>query len=197
MRTFCPPNLPAREFFEAAFRLKEVEKSAGKPYETLAEEYERLNEEIAELKVAVASLDEKKIRLSQEIDSVSSQVESLKGIRKKSEADVEIQTTRLQHVKSGIKDQEEEKSRLNKEMKELRNRKGKLCLEIDGKDEVLERLNKLGFSDEDLLLFRSILEKMSRTEGTSPGQIRERFFSALGLFKDISGFEKSAIQKRN
>jgi len=203
MRTFCPPDLPAREFFEAAFRLKELERSAGTPYQTLAEEYERLNEEIAELEVVVASLDEKRIRLSQEIDSMSSQVESLKGIRKKSEADAEIESARVQYLKSCTKDTKEEKSRLNKEMKELRNRKGKLCLEIDGKDEVLERLNNLGFSDEDLLRFRSILEKMSRIAGTSPAQIKEMFFSSLGLIGDISGFEKkrdaevAAIKKLN
>jgi len=48
----------------------------------------------------------------------------------------------------------------------------------------------MGFLDEDLLQLKTFLERMSTDENSDIGQVRERIFSALGLYKDIKGLEK-------
>jgi uncharacterized coiled-coil DUF342 family protein len=195
-----PTDFPAKEFLEAALRLGELEKGVGKPFTVLAEEYARLKEDVEKLKSEVDTLSKTKSELVKEAEPLRSQIESLERAKRKLENDIEIQTRRLQELKLKEKETGEEKSRLSREIKDLRSRKTRLSSEVDGKEESLRRLNDIGLSDEDLLRIIAFIVRTSKNEGISGNDLKNRFFSALGLFEDISGLEnrqKAEMQKVN
>ena len=181
-KKLLPSDFPARDFLEAALRLHELEKGEGKPFATLAEEYVRLKEGVEKLQPEVDSLSKNKKELTEVIEDLSAQLESLERAKNKLENEVEMQTARLREFKSRTKEAREEKSRLDKETKDLQRRTVKLSAEIDGKEESLRRLNDIDFSDEDLLRLGSFIERTSKSEGISGNQLKEKFFSTLRLF---------------
>jgi DNA repair exonuclease SbcCD ATPase subunit len=185
-----PTDFPAREFLEAALRLGELEKGVGKPFVVLAEEYAKLKEGVDKLESEVESLVKNKAELFKEIEPLRSQLESLERAKGKLENDIEIQTRRLQELKSAIKETGEQKSQLGREIKDLQSRKTGLSSEVDSKEESLRRLNDIGLSDEDLLRIIAFIERTSKNEGISDSELKKKFFSALGLFEDISNLEK-------
>ena len=183
------PDFSPKDFFETALRLRELEESQGKPFETLAEEYARLKEAVDKFKAEVGSLDKNKIELAKEVEPLRSQLESLERAKGKLENEVGIQTTKLRELKLKVKEAEEEKTRIDRDTKDLQRRKVKLSSEVDGKEESLRKLDDLGLSNEDLLRLTSFIERTSKSEGLSGNQVKERFFSALSLFEDVSGLE--------
>ena len=188
-KKLLPVDFPAKDFLEAALRLDELEKGEGKPFATLAEEYVRLKEGVDKLKSEVDSLGKNKEELVKEVEPLHSQLESLERAKNRLENDVEIQTRKLKELKSKTKETEEEKSRLSRETKDLQRRKTRLSAEVDSKEESLRRLNDIGLSDEDLLRITTFIERTSKNEGISGNELKKKFFSALGLFEDISGLE--------
>jgi len=48
----------------------------------------------------------------------------------------------------------------------------------------------MGFSDEDLLRIKSFLERLSKDENDDITKVKEKFFSALVLHRDINGLEQ-------
>jgi len=190
-RRFTPVDFPARDFFEVALRLHELEKSEGKPFDSMAEGYKMLRESAEKLGKEVDSLRERKSELSKEIEPLSGQMEALKGVKQKLGHEVEIQTAKIRELKSRIKEADEDRTRLNREAKDLQRRKAKLSAEVDGKEDSLRRLNDIGLSDVDLLRLKAFLERMSEGEATTSEQVRERFFSALSLFREVSELEKT------
>jgi len=199
-KKFLPVDFPAKDFLEAALRLNELEKSEGKPFDTLAVEYVRLKEGVDELKAEVDSLIKNKEELIESARPLHSELESLEGTKAKLENAVEIQTGKLNELKLKTKETEEEKYRLNRETKDLQRRKAKLSSEVDDREELLRRLNAIGLSEEDLLRVTTFIEKTSKKEGISGNDLRKRFLSVLGLFEDISGLEnrqKTEIQQVN
>jgi chromosome segregation ATPase len=197
-KKLLPVDFPAKDFLEAALRLDELEKGEGKPFATLAEEYVRLKEGVEKLKSEVDSLGKNKEELIKEAEPLRSQLESLERTKNRLENAVEVQSRKLQELKSKTKETEEEKSRLDRETKDLQRRKTKLSSEVDGREESLRRLNDIGLSDEDLLRITTFIERTSKNEGISSNELKNKFFSALGLFEDISGLEnrrKVEIQK--
>ncbi|MFC1956479.1 hypothetical protein ACFLWZ_08220, partial [Chloroflexota bacterium] len=187
---FLPPEVPAQEFFETARRLHDLEISQGKSFETITEVYKSHCQRIENLKGEVDSLSKAKSQMSNEIKPLSSQLETLKRERERLENDVQIQTTRIQESKFKLKEVEGEKSTLDKETKDLHRRRIKLSSEVEGKVESLQKLGEMGFSDEDLLRLKAFLERISKDENNNIIQAKEEFFSALGLYKDIDGFEQ-------
>ncbi len=103
---------------------------------------------------------------------------------------MEIETARLKELKQRIKESEQEKSGFEKETAELKRTKLKLSSELQGKEEALNKLNEIGLSDEDLLRVRAFLDRTGKSEGISPDKVRDDLFTALSLFKDISGLER-------
>jgi len=198
IKGFAQPDFSPKDFFEAAFRLRDLEESQGEPFETLAEEYARYKEAVDKLKAEVDSLGKSKAGLTKEVEPLGLQLESLQRAKSKLESDVEIQTIKLRELKLKVKEAEEEKKRIDKETKDLQGRKVRLSSEVDGKEESLKKLSDLGLSNEDLLRLTSFIERTSRNEGLSGDQVKERFFSALSLFEDTSGLEnrrKAEIQQ--
>jgi predicted nucleic acid-binding Zn-ribbon protein len=190
VKKLLPPDFPVKEFFESARRLRDLETSQGKSFETITEEYKIHCQRIEKLKGEVDSLSKAKLQLSNEIKPLSSQLDTLKREKERLENDVQIQTTKIQELKSRLKEAEGEKSTLDRETKDLHRRKVKLSSEVEGKDETLRKLGEIGFSDEDLLRLKAFLERMSKDENIDLTKVKEKFFSALGLYKDINGFKR-------
>jgi DNA repair exonuclease SbcCD ATPase subunit len=188
-KKLMPADFPAKDFLEAALRLNELERSEGRPFGTLAEEYVRLKEGVDELKAEVDSLVKNKEELINSARPLRSELESLERTKEKLDNAVKIQAGKLTELKSETKEREEERSRLSGEIKDLQRRKTKLYSEVGGREELLRRLNAIGLSDEDLLRITNFVEKTSKNEGISGSELKKRFFSALDLFKDVSGLE--------
>lgn len=121
--------------------------------------------------------------MSNEIKPLLSQLDALK--REKGKL-----TTRILELKSRLKEAEEEKSTVERETKDLQRRKVKLSSEVEGKEESLRKLELMGFSDEDLLRLTAFLERISKDENNDVTKVKEKFFSALELHKDIDGLEQ-------
>ena len=77
IKGFAQPDFSPKDFFEAAFRLRELEESQGKPFETLAEEYTRSEEAVDKLKAEVDSLSKNKAGLTKEVEPLGLRLESL------------------------------------------------------------------------------------------------------------------------
>ncbi|MFC1968229.1 hypothetical protein ACFLVX_02410 [Chloroflexota bacterium] len=184
------PDFATEEFFEAARRLRDLEISQGKSFETITEEYKSHCQQIEKLKGESESLSKTKSQLTNEIKPLQPQLEALKREKERLENDVQIQTAKIQESKSRLKEAEEEKLTLDRETKDLHRRKVKLSSEVEGKEESLRKMGEMGFSDEDLLRLKAFLEKISKDENNDVTQVKENFFSALGLYKDIDGFEQ-------
>ncbi len=182
-------SFQAKDFLEAALRLQDLEKTGGKTFSILAEEYIRLKESVDILKSEVESLDRNKTELIGNVKPLQSKVETLERTQRKLESDIEIHTKKLRDIQLKTEEAEGEKSQRNKETKDLQKMKAKLTSEIGGKEESLRELNNIGFSDEDLLRIRGFIERTSRAESISDNELKEKFFSALALFSDISGLE--------
>jgi chromosome segregation ATPase len=192
VKAFAPADFPAKDFFESAVRLHDLEENEGKSFEELTEEYRRLSERTEQLRTQADLLEKKKPELSQEVQSLSSQVVALERTTKELRGGVDIQEAKLQELRSRVREAREEKSRLDKEIKEFKRRMVRLSSEVDGKEESLRRLNDIGFSDEDLLRVRSLLEKMAEKEGTHANEVKENFFRALDYFDTLSELRKLA-----
>jgi len=197
VKRFLPPEVPAQEFFETARRLHDLEISQGKSFETITEEYKSHCQRIENLKGEVDSLSKAKSQMSNGIKPLSSQLEALKREKERLENDVQIQTTRIQELKSRLKEVEGEKSTLDKETKDLYRKKVKLFSEVAGKEETLRKLGEMGFSDEDLLRLQVFLERISKDENNDVTQVKEKFFSVLGLYKDIDSLEQKKATETN
>ena len=195
IKTFAPADFPAKEFFESAVRFHELEENEGKPFEELAEQYRRLSESTEELRAQADLLEKRKTELSQEVQSLSSQAVALERTAKELRGGVDIQEAKLQELRSRVREAKEERAQLDKEIKEFNRRMMRLSSEVDGKEESLRRLNGIGFSDEDLLRLRSLLEKMTKKEGTQVNQVKENFFRALDYFGGLSGLQKMADEE--
>ena len=60
---FAPVDFPAKNFFEVALRLHELESSEGKPFDDLAEEYKRLQEVVPKLVKEVDALRDRQFKM--------------------------------------------------------------------------------------------------------------------------------------
>jgi len=191
VKRFSVTDFPTEEFVRAALRLQTLEKEAGSRFEDLTEEYKKLQEGVEKLTKQIDGLNQNKLELSEEIVPLSRQSEEAKRQNEKLEGEIEVQKAKVQDLRSKVKEIKEDKSQLSRQVKGLKRREAKLSAQVDGREESLARINDIGLADEDLLRLRAFLEKMSEQEGISPEQVKERFFQALSLFRELSGLEKN------
>jgi chromosome segregation ATPase len=158
--------------------------------ETLAEEYTGYQDKIGKLIAEVDSLSKTSSELSDELKLLSPELEVLKREKRKLKSDVEIQTNRVREMESKLKEAGEVMSSLCKETKELQRKKNKLSSEVNSKEEALIKLKEIGLSEEDLLRLRAFIERISQNLNTDVSQVKEDFFSAIALYKDISSLEQ-------
>ena len=190
VKKLLPADFPVEEFFQAAIRLRELEASQGKTFETITEEYKSNCHRIEKLKGEIDSLSKVKSQLTEEIKPLQSKLDTMRREGDRLENDVQIQINKLQELKSRLKEAEQERSATDKEVKDLHRKKVKLASEVDGKEETLQRLSDIGFSDEDLLRLKSFLERIGKDKKNDMAKIKEDFFSVLGLYKDIDSLEQ-------
>ena len=84
----------------------------------------------------------------------------------------------------------EEKERLEGEIEELRRRLSACKAELSGKEEALRRLSELGFGEEELLRLHSFLSRTSRKEGIEGEKLKDKFFSYLSTFAELTELER-------
>ncbi len=104
---------------------------------------------------------------------------------------LKIQETKVEEVKTKVIERGREMGQLSEEVKDLKAKRKKLSLEVDGKEESLIRLNDIGLLDEDLLRLKAILERIAKASGAGQKEVKERFFAGLGTFKDITELQNS------
>jgi len=135
-------------------------------------------------------LDRTRSELSSNVKVLSSEIETLKREKDKLGNDIQIQSTRIRELKLTIKKSEEQESVLDRDTSELEKKKVKLIAEVVGKEESLNRINEIGFSDEDLLRVKGFLARLSKDENNDLATVKEAFFSTLALYMDIDGLEQ-------
>ncbi len=194
VKVFCPENYPVKEFFESALKLHQLEEAEGKPFESLAEQYAAMKKEIGEIGNEVNSLNQQKADLTGELASATSELQGLENKRKEEKTLLETQATELKKTEAARVEAQEHVTQLEKDIDSLEKIKVKLGSQVDGKEKSLESLQSMNFSEEDLLRLRDRIEHMAKKDGADPEQVKDRFFSALDKFGDLSGSEK-AIQK--
>lgn len=194
VKIYAPDDFPAKDFFQAALHLHNLEKAEKKPFQEVAEEYATLKQKAGELATEINSLDKKKKELAGQVESLTSEKTALENQRDEVKGSVEAEYADLEEAKALVMTAKDELSQLEGETEGLQKKKVKLCSEVNGKEESLAKLKEMGFSEEDLLQLRNLVENMSEKEGISPGQVKDSFFSALAHFGDLSGFQK-AVQE--
>jgi phage shock protein A len=193
MRELTEAESSAADFLNAALRLHQLEEKEGKIYEVLIEEYEKAKEDLGHLESEANSLVEKKKTLTEEVGTITSEVEKLRKTKGKLETEADGLTTRVKALKSKADETKAESIRITREVKELKRRRVKLSSEVDGKEESLLRLNDIGFLDEDLLRLKAILDRTAEGSGAGQREVKEKFFAALGAFKDITELQKCQV----
>lgn len=194
VKIYAPDDFPAQNFFEAALNLHKLEEAEGKPFQDAAKEYAILKQKTGELGTEVDSLDKKKKELAEEVESLTSEVNALRSRRDEVKGSVDAESVKVEEIKATVTAANEEFSQLKNEIEDLQKKKVKLCSEVGGKEDSLAKLKEMGFSEEDLLRLRNLIEGMAKKEGVSPGQVKDSFFSALVHFGDLSGLQ-NAVQE--
>ncbi|MFC2014789.1 hypothetical protein ACFLUP_02215 [Chloroflexota bacterium] len=194
VKVFSPENFPAKDFFESALKLRQLEEAEGKPFENLLEEYDSMKQKVSEIESEVKLLNQTKTNLTGDVASLSSELKVLENEREEEKALLETQGVTLKETGAAVVDAQEKITLLNKEIEGLEKKKIKLGSEVDGKEKSLKSLQEMNFSEEDLLRLRNLIENMAKKDGADPEQVKDRFFSALNRFGDLSGIEK-AVQE--
>lgn len=185
---YAPEDITAKEFFQAALNLHELEEAAGKPFLQIAEEYASLLQKVEEKKSEVDSLNEKKEGLSGEVESLKSEVSDLENKREEIKSAVEAGSAELEETKVMV-------TAAKEEVEDLLKKKAELDSEVGSKEESLKKLKEMDFSEEDLLHLRCLVEGIAEKGKVSVDQIKEEFFSALGQFVTFSGLKKATQEK--
>jgi|GEM_PF-3776946 len=182
-REMSPAEAPLEEFTAAALELSRLTQETGESYhsvaakwselhaesESLQQEVEDLRSTKSELETARAALtdecqvlEERKVSLESEVAELSAWHEALSKETTGLEAN-------CQSLKTKIEDLEAKSATLGP---------------------VLERLESLGFSGNELDTLRLKLGELASNEGLNPQELRIRFFEELSAYGAILGFEK-------
>jgi predicted nucleic acid-binding Zn-ribbon protein len=146
VQVFSPKDFPAKEFFEAALKLHQLEVTEGKPFEVLAGEYAGMKQQSGDLKIEVGSLSQQKDDLDNKTKSLTTELDKLENTKKEINASIELQSQKLEETndkvdvaqktlnqtEQDVEILEKQKSLLTGEIKELENRKAVLIGEISG-----------------------------------------------------------------
>jgi outer membrane murein-binding lipoprotein Lpp len=180
IKILAPEGFPAKEFFEAALHLHQLEDAQKKSFQDILEEYTKLKQEVGVLGSAANLLEKKNNDLSGQAQSLTLQVDALKKEVGELDDSFKAKSTELEKVKMALEMAKQEHVQVTHEFEDLKKSKTGLCLEVDGKTKSLAVLKEIGFSEEDLLHLRKVLEGMAVKDGGSADEVKDRFFFALG-----------------
>jgi chromosome segregation ATPase len=139
----------------------------------------------------VASLEAKQKTTSEEIASTLPRLQQLEDTKTRLETEVRFLAEKTKRLQPIVDERESACAGLLEKTRALQDRKVKSSSEVDGKEASLARLNTIGFRDEDLLRLRTILERMAADADVSENEARDRFFAAVGTFKEITELRRS------
>jgi chromosome segregation ATPase len=187
-------DFPAKDFFEAALHLHELEEAEGKPFQEIANEYNSLKQKVGEMESEVESLGGKRKAFTTEVESLTAEVNALEQKKVEAESSYNSQCVELKETQSKVAEAQEEYSRLSGEIENLHKEIDKLQLEIGSKEESLMKLQETGLSEADLLHLVKLIEGIAEEENIGADQVKDTFFSSLSQFKNYSGLQK-AVQE--
>lgn len=182
-REMSPAGAPLQEFTAAVLELFKTTQETGQSYDSIVANYSHLRtesgslgEEVEGLRSAKKELEMTQATLTEDIQSLTEEKRVLErettGLSVRHEA-LTKETTALEArcdgLKVGIAELEARSSILSP---------------------VVERLNALGFSQNELETLRAKLEDLASSEGLSFEELRERFFEELSAYGATLGFEK-------
>jgi len=196
VNVFAPDGFPAKDFFEVALHLHELEEAAGKPFQEIEQEYTSLQQKVGEMESELDSLDLKKKSLEGNVESLTSEVVILEQNKEEVKSSFEAQCAELEEAKSMIVTAKEEQTKLNEEVENLLKKRDKLHSEVDNKEESLIKLKEIGLSGEDLLHLRKSVEGIAEKGNINTDQVKDEFFSSLDQFKNYSGLQKAVEGER-
>ena len=191
---YSPDDFPAKDFFEAALHLHEVEEAEGKTFQEIANEYKNLKQKVGEMESEVESLDGKRKTFTTEVESLTAEVSALEQKKVEAESSFNSQCVELEETQSKVTEAQEEHSRLSGEIENLHKEIDKLQLEIGSKEKSFIKLQETGLSEADLLHLVKLIEGIAEEENVSADQVKDAFFSSLSQFKNYSGLHK-AVQE--
>lgn len=164
VKEWCPADFPAGGFFAAAARLHTLETETGKPFETLAEEHAKYDERVNTLKGDLDSLTKHRTEILEEIQKLHPQIETLEKKRRELTSAVVTQEGRLQELEEQLRKSDEQKLNLDRVMRELERKNTRLSSQIGAKEEILGKLEQLGFSEEELLRLKAFIERLAKND---------------------------------
>lgn len=194
----CSPNdFPAKDFFEAALHLHELEEAEGKPFQDIANEYKSLKQKVGEKESEIELLDGKRKTFTTKVESLTAEVSALEQKKVEAESSFNSQCVELEEIQSKVAEAQEEHSRLSGEIEDLHKEREKLQLEIGSKEESLSKLAEIGLSEGDLLHLVKLIEGIAEEENIGADQVKEAFFSSLSQFQNYSGLQKAVQEEKN
>ncbi len=172
-------GLPPGKFLNSALKLRHLEESSGKSYEEVVDHYQELEQESEQINHEVKTLEQQRGSLSHELERLSTE-------NKRTISDHNALQEKVKSLQSEVKGLE----KLRQEVKELKAAKANLASDIQTKKEELERLEKLGFDESQLMKLRVLLEQIQQREEIEGDELTESFFAALTKFGSLKKLEE-------
>ena len=191
---YSPDDFPAKDFFEAALHLHELEEAEGKPFQEIDNEYKSLKQKVGEMESEVESLDGKRKTFTTEVESLTAEVSALEQKKMEAESSFNSQCVELEETHSKVTEAKEEHSHLSGEIENLHKEIDKLQLELGSKEESLIKFQEIGLSEADLLRMVKLIEGIAEEDNVDADQVKNAFFSSVSQFKNYSGLQK-AVQE--
>jgi myosin heavy subunit len=182
-REMSPPEAPLQEFTAAALELFKTTQETGQSYDSivancsqLRTESKNLGEEVEGLKSAKTELELTQAALAEDVQSLTEKKRVL-----------EKETTSLSAKHEALT---KETTALEARCHDLKAEIGEMETKSSVLSPVVERLNLLGFSHNELEILRASLEELASSEKLSPRDLRKRFFEELSAYEATLTFEK-------
>jgi hypothetical protein len=195
VKVFTPDNFPAKDFFESALKLHQLEEAEGQSFEALADKYSNMMQKSGNLKTEVDAQNQQKENLNENLKSLTLELNKLENKKKEIDASIDLQSKKLEKADDAMVAAQTKLTQTEKDIGTLEKQKIKLGTEVDGKEKVLKSLQELNFSEEDLLRLKNTVERMAKKGGISPEQVKDQFFSALSRFGDFDGLDKATQEE--
>jgi len=182
-REMSPPEAPLQEFMVAALELFKLTRETGESYDSIAAKWsqlhaesERLEQEVQGLKSAREELETAQANLARDIQRLVEEKHAL-------ESEMAELSAKYEALKKATIDVETRCQSSKSEVEELRRMADALRPEA-------EAVQALGFCKGELETLRVRLEELASSEGTTPKELKERFFDELSDYGSILNFRK-------
>jgi len=196
VKKYSPDDSPAKDFFEAALHLHELEEAEGKPFQEIANEYKSLKQKVGEMESTVESLDGKRKTFTTEVESLTAEISALEQKKEEAESSFNAQRVEFEKTQSKVAEVKEEHSCLSGKIEDLHKESDKLQLEIGSKKESLIKLQETGLSEADLLHLVKLIKGIAEEDNIGADQVKDAFFSLVSQFMNYLGLHKAVQEEK-